>query len=281
MKSKISRSRRVSLGLIIILIVVVLIVVGAIGYYFYKEKDKVEVGLQEINLHLYNNEQVSVNKVLIRLYYYVPQDKENIIIDDWQKIFANSMLKIKEFFQLQFAYNMGLDYEIYPEIIYSDHDLNYFIDLLKEDYEKELAGPYTGSVLVEEIINNIRNKIAMDNEWDLLIKEIDDYYIINLFVLASDVTTLEGYNRQVPGLNDEENNSVVMSYIFTNDEFKDFHESIICHEVGHDLGIAEFYSFYDNKISSYGVMGGGVTRILQNNYLDNQIKEKMGLYEEN
>ena len=256
----------------IILIVIVLIAVGAIGYYFYKEKDKAEVELQEINLHLDNNEQVSINKVLIRLYYHVPQDKKNIIIDDWQQIFTNSMLKIKEFFQLQFAYNMELDYEIYPEIIYSDHDLNYFMDLLKEDYEKELTGPYTGSVLVEEIINDVR---------DLLAKEIDDYYIINLFVLASDVTTLEGYNRQVPGINDEENNSVVMSYIFTNDEFKDFHESIICHEVGHGLGIAEFYSFQDNRISSYGVMGGGITRILQNNYLDNQIKEKMGLYEEN
>lgn len=266
---------------LIILIVVVLIVVGAIGYYFYKEKDNVEVGLQEINLHLYDNEQVSINKVLIRLYYHVPQDKKNIIIDDWQKIFANSMLKIKEFFQLQFAYNMELDYEIYPEIIYSDHDLNYFIDLLKEDYEKELAEPYTGSALVEEIINDVKDKLAVNEKWDLSAKEVDGYYIVNLLVLAFDVTTLEGYNKQIPGLNDEENNSVVMSYIFTSDEFKDFHESIICHEIGHGLGIAEFYSFQDNKISSYGVMGGGITRMLQNNYLDNQIKEKMGLYEEN
>lgn len=233
---------------------------------------------EKIHLHLYDNEDIGLNQVLIRAYYYIAADGRDSVIDNWQKVFRGALARVSDFYQLQFAYNMDMDFKIYPQPLYSRHNADYFIDLIIQDYNKELVEPHSESITVQEVVKEIKDIIKDEGEWDLSVKTKDSFYVVNLFILALDVSALKTENEKILGLNDESNNSLTFSAIFTDEEFRDFYESIIGHEVGHALGIPEFYMYSSGSTKSYGIMGGGFTRRLQDNYLEHQIKEKMGWY---
>lgn len=219
---------------------------------------------ERANLYLYDNEEVSINQVFIRGYYFVPKDRGDFIINNWQKVFSRSLENVSAFFEFQFVDNMIMDFEIYPEIIYSDQTADYFEDLIKQDYSEEIKQPHSQSLTLEEINSEVQEKIN--------IKEKKDSYLINLFFLS-----LDKNENNMPGFNDEGNNCLVMADVFSEKEMINFHESIIAHEIVHSLGVPDFYSYTDDRIESYDLMGNGYFRRLENNYLDDEIKRKMSL----
>ena len=224
---------------------------------------------QEARLHLYDDEQVAINHVLIKAYYFVPQDRGNFIINDWQKVFSHSLAKISIFYELQFANNMAMDFEVYPEIIHSDQPVGYFENLIKQDYLIETAQAHAESLTLKEIVDEVQGKVNMKKE--------NNFYVINLFFLTLGNNYLQAENGRIFGLNDEKNNCLVVADAWADEELRDFYQSITAHEITHSLGVPDFYSYTDDQIESYGLMGAGFTRKLENNYLDQEIKKQMGL----
>lgn len=236
----------------------------------------VEQPLKEaVSLHLYNNEQVSINEVLIRVYYCVTEDGEGFVIEGWQGLISNTLGKINEFYELQFAFNMKMDFKIHPEVLTLSQDTNYFLDLIAKDYQQELLHPHSESQTLKEVINELEEKVSKKGDWGLSLKTINDAHVLNLFVLVFDVNTFKAQDVKVAGLNDESNNSLVFFVGFTDKDLKGFYGSVIAHEIGHALGIPEFYGYEGEGVQSYGLMGAGFKRKLEDNYLEHYIKEKM------
>jgi len=226
---------------------------------------------ETVKLHLYDNQEVSINQVLIRAYYFVPEDKGDFIMNDWQQLFSRSLENVSAFYQLQFAYNMEMDFEIYPEIIYSEQTADYFESLIKQDYSEELKQPHSPSLTLKEIVDELQEKIDLEEKQG-------DFYLINLFFLNLGRNSIEvKEEKEIYGLNDEKNNCLVIANAFSNEEIRSFYESIVAHEISHGLGVPEAYLYSSDKVDSYGLMGVGFTRRLENNYLDDEIKKEMGL----
>ena len=235
-----------------------------------------EPSKKNVSLHMYDNKQININNVLVRAYYCVPDGRDGFIINDWKQVFSNAMEKISNFYEFQFHYNMKMDYEIYPLTLSSKYKAEHFSDLVSDDFSEELAKPHSESKTIEEIIKEIDKEFAQEKKWDLSERKIGSSYVVNLFILESEIPAV-GTTTKVLGLNNEDNNSLVFSAIFTKDKFKNFYESVIAHEIGHSFGIPDFYSYSGNTIRSYGIMGSGFTRKLDANYLNCDLKEKMGL----
>ena len=230
---------------------------------------------EKVNLHLYGDEEININKVVIKIYYCLPKDGREFNIENWQKILNKTATDVSEFYQLQFNYNMKMDFEIYPQIIYLNNSADYFTELVVQDLIKELVEPHSESQSMDAILNDVEDRMKDNREWKLRDKEADGSYVVNLFVLGIDINALQANGVRILGLNNESNNSLVFSTGFTNNELKDFYESVVSHEIGHSLGMPKFYSYSDDSVKSSGVMGGGFTRKLKDNYLQSQIKEKM------
>lgn len=232
---------------------------------------------KEAELYRYDDERISLNKILVRAFYLVAQDKKDSIIPDWQKVLGVSLGKTCDFYELQFTFNMEMDFEIYPQVIYSKQKAEYFTDLIVQDYQREIVQPHSKSKTLEEVVKEAEEKIKDDGEWEVSLERIDDAYVVNLFVITLGTPVIRVEDGLVLGLDDETNNALVFSEALTDKDFKDFYDSVISHEIGHSLGIPEFYTYSGNEVRSYGVMGSGFSRKLQHNYLEYEIKEKMGL----
>jgi len=227
------------------------------------------------NIHLYDNESVSVNKVLTRVYYLIAKDKSDSEISNWEQIFEESLKRVSDFYELQFDFGMEIDFQIYEKLIFSEYETDFFSDLIANDLEQELEKPHSESETIKQIIQELENKIDEKDKWGLEIETENEAHIVNLFVLELGPNSFEIENKEILGLNDEKNNSLVLSFIFSDEKFKDFSESIIAHEIGHTFGMPDLYSYTGDEIKSAGLMGGGITRKIKSNYLEYQIKEKM------
>ncbi len=230
---------------------------------------------EAVSLYPYGNEQISINKVLVRIYYCQPQGGSGTIIEDWKGVLSNTVGEVSEFYRLQFNYNMEMNFEIYPQIVYLSHSSEYFAGLIIEDFIRELIEEHSECQSLRAISSGVENEIKDDKEWKLSDKRVDDFYVVNLFVLGLDINTLQTKGTKILGLNDESNNALVFSTGFINGELKDFYGSIVSHEIGHSLGVPRFYSYSGDAVKSSGIMGGGLTRKLRDNYLKYQIKEEM------
>ena len=229
---------------------------------------------RNVKIHLYSNKQVNINSVLVRVYYVVASDRKNSVIKNWQNVFGGALSDVCQFYELQFGGNMKMNFEIYPKIIYSQKSSDYFISLTARDYNEELLKPHSSSSLLEDIIEELNHDI-IERQWDLSKKRDDGTYIVNLIVLADGDNPMETKGGKILGLNDEGNNSLVFSAIFSDPKFSRYYKSVIAHEIGHGLGIPGFYTFYNDKVETSGVMGEGITRELRYNYLDSKIRREM------
>lgn len=228
----------------------------------------------EANVHYYDDTLTSIKDVLIRVYYVSTKDNE-LEFDNWKWISSTAMKKATVFFELQFGYDISMAFRVYPEEIPIQESSDYFVDLVKQDYLAEIAKEHSPSLVAEAVIDAVKQRVKAEETWDLALKRVNSAYVVNLFVLTLDIDDLKVKNLIVLGLNDESNNSVVFSTGFTKKEFKGFYESVVAHEIGHGLGIPRYYSYTSDEVQSSGMMGGGLTRHLKDNFLSQAIKDKM------
>lgn len=262
------------------ILLIVLAGVFSLGYFFRDSLvfavlgDIEEPQKAEANVHYFNDELTSIKDVLVRVYYVSTKDN-TLAFDDWKWISSTAMQKVSVFFELQFGYDMSMAFRVYPEEIFLQENSDYFVDLVKQDYTAETIKEHSPSLVAEAVVSAVKEKVRAEKVWDLTLKRVNNAYVVNLFVLTLDIDDLKVENMTVLGLNDESNNSVVFSTGFTKDVFKGFYESVVGHEIGHGLGIPRYYSYTSDEVQSSGMMGGGLTRHLKDNYLNQAIKDKM------
>ena len=231
---------------------------------------------KDLKIHSYGNPEESANQVLVRVYYCLLPDNKSLAAEDWKKTLSQTMAEVGEFYHLQFSNEMEVNFEIYPELIQMATSSSYFTQLLIDDFKKELAEPHSKSQTMKAVVSQVEDKIANETKWQLDQRRIDKAYVINLFVLGIDIKKLQEQGIVIGGLTDEDsNNSLVFASGFSDDEHKAYYGSVVAHEIGHSLRIPEFYSYTNNEIESAGIMGGGYSKPLKDNYLEIQIKEKM------
>ena len=258
----------------------IFLVIFFLGYFFLYSAFSIlgpakQFPKEKINLQLYGNERVNINNVLVKVYYCQPQDRSGFAVENWRETLTKTMAEVSEFYRLQFDYNMKMDFKIYSEVVSLNHSTDYFTGLVIQDLKNELAEPHSESQSLKILSSEIGNKMKNSEEWELGGKKTDGSYVMNLFVLELDINALQADGVKILGLNNESDSSLVFSTGFIDDEFKDFYGSVVGHEIGHGLGIPKFYSYSDDSVKSSGIIGGGLTRKLKNNYLTHQIKEKM------
>lgn len=236
-----------------------------------------QVFKKEMRLYCYNQEEEAINNVFLRIYYCLPSDDRDFSIENWQQVLSEAAKEVKDFYQLQFGYNMEMDFRIYPQVIYLNNKAQYFIDLVVQDFIEEMAIPHSESQSIKALMNEVSGKTNEQAEWTLAAEEIDGSYVVNLFVLGIDINALEVDSLKVLGLNNEKSSSLVFTTGFIADSFNDFYSSVAAHEIGHALGIPRLNIDPETKLELYTMMGGEPTRKLRDNYLKEDIRENMGM----
>lgn len=268
---------------IILYIFIVFVVLIGILVFSYIFKDNIVFTMMGENkepekaqtyIHLYGDESAKIDDVLVRVYYVETKDNENRI-EDWQQVFSLVMKKVTAFFELQFGYNMNMDFLIYPQVIYTEQSSNEIARLIENDYKEEIKNEHSESLSIKTIVEVTEQTVNNQGAWALSSKTIGNAYVVNLFIASVNFEDIGIENMQILGLNDESNNSLVFSSGFINENSADFYESVVSHEIGHGLGIPRFYSYTSDVVHSSGMMGGGLTRKIQDNYLNQKIKQKM------
>jgi len=266
--------------LYLVIFLIVLTGIFSFGYFFRNSLvfavlgDIEEPQKIQANVHYYGDELTSIKDVLVRVYYVSTKDNE-LAFDNWKWISSTAMKKVTVFFELQFGYDMSMAFRVYPQEIPLQESSDYFVDLVKQDYAAEIAKEHSPSLVAKAVVDAVKEKVKAEKVWDLTLKRVSNAYVVNLFVLTLDIDDLNVGGLTVLGLNDESNNSIVFSTGFTKKEFEGFYESVVGHEIGHGLGIPRHYSYTSDEVQTSGMMGGGLTRNLKDNYLNHAIKDKM------
>lgn len=224
--------------------------------------------------HYYKNKNISLEKVLARLFLFAPNDGDIGVQGDWRGELETVFNKIQNVHKEQFFNLSSIEYVIYPEIIQGRFSSEY--------YDKEMLKFTSGkdekqlNLIIDEINERIKNK-----ELDKINSNKYNYtYLVNqVFYFGGN--KFDDNNATVAGYTNEERNSN-SSLLFENAlKNQDIHTkaTIVYHEILHTFGIPEGYAYDDFTPFTDDIMGMGIVsnRPIEINYLSSEFKKEMGL----
>lgn len=242
-------------------IFLLLIAAVAAGSYFFFFGEKVmiiEKPASEKSVYYYNNPQISLAKIKIRAFYFVPKDKKEEIYPGWPSVLEKALDELVSFHRAVFRGLSQVSFDIFPEAVVGMQN-TFFYDTEKTDR----GNP--------EALRNIYGEIGkrlLDPSGDLFnedfVKNGKGERIVYCFVY------------QGVGAVGSENTMLVSLTYLTDENYKDVGTSVFYHEFAHTLGIPDHYDESGNP-DSFDIMGFGLKRPLTFNYLDREILKAMGL----
>lgn len=207
----------------------------------------------EWRLHYYEVEDFKINKVNLKIFYFVPKNRQADV--EWGKIIKKSVNEIKAFHLKEFKGAGILRYEIYPQIVYGLQNAEFY-----DGNNTSFGNPNALKNILKEI-----NERVFQNNGNLysesFTKKNNNEMTIKIFIYEG-VGAVGGHFTVL----------LAKDYLKT----KNFGSTVFYHELMHTFGVPDFYDYQTNVDFSDDIMGSGREKPISETYVRKDIKEKLG-----
>lgn len=243
--------------------------------------------VQSFAVHAYDKPEISLEKIKVKVFYFVPQDKVrgSRIVQNFpaEVAFFSETLRpqLEQFHGREWSNRSELQFAVYPNPIIGKQNADYYSkDFLSFQEEHPLGR------LHDEISERLLHPGG--DLYDAAFNQSDkNIYTIHLFIFDMPTPSkhIAGRSALVPGLTDDtEAASLVFSDIVDPGRGRvDYPNgtSIIYHELLHAMDVPEFYdadteNTFEKRTLRSDIMGSGADLPLSATYIGADIKEHMG-----
>lgn len=203
-------------------------------------------------IHFYNNPTKNLSKISLKVFYFVPSNRQNEISDEWFSIASEDLKEMQNFHSSQFSNYSILTYKIYPQPIIGLED-----NFLYDKNRTNGGNPHALTKITREIEARVLDPAGDLYNGDLAKTKPGVYEVLAIFYEGVGASGTEG--------------SLLLSRGYlTQEETKEYRSSVFYHEFLHTLGVPDFSESDD-------IMGKGRLKPLGATYISDEIKKKMGL----
>lgn len=246
----------------IIFIVAAVVIITIAGLlYFYQQDNRQPDVIAESNIHYYENPEISLKNVLLKVIYFVPKNRTESISAGWKEDIEESLKDLKEFHEFQFGNFSNLNFDVYPRPVISLED-SLFYDSEKTDRGNPNA--------LRAIDKEIEERMFAP-EGDLFGSDFSKSgggYTVNIYIY-------EGVGASAAR---EPNGAVILSVDYLRrKDLREAGTTIFYHEITHVFGMPDKYDYDSGAVYSNDIMGGGRRKPLKYTYIADETKKKMGL----
>lgn len=225
--------------------------------------------LTELSPYMYNNKNVSIKKIHITVFYFIPKDVKEYELSDWKEYAENHLKNLITFHTLQFQNTSEITYTFSPSYVIGEKD--------KVEYEGILGSyeDYDALIPIKEEIT----KRVLTKGGDLYIEKNNEKQkdIRNVFMVV-----FEGNGAAGNG-----DFALVSRKYLTDKEYVNTGSTFLAHEFYHTLGIPDNYQssiiVHEDKsqsktslVTKKDIMGQ-VNIPLTSTYLDIDTLKNMGI----
>lgn len=210
--------------------------------------------------HFYGQPGQSISRVKIVAFYFIPKNKQELLITNWQKVLTDNLTKLQKFHGLQLQGRSEIIYEIYPRpVVGLENNLFY------DTNDTQFGNPQALRSIAQEL-----GKRVFDRAGDL-------------YLLDFAKATAEGEYQSIVimyqgvGASGSDNTALISSTFLTKDEYKGYGASILAHEFYHTLGVPEGYEVPSSISFTSDVMGLGRLKPIDKTFLNQETIKQLGL----
>lgn len=258
------------------------VLIAAVGIYFWRSsRDADTVGRSLLNkaAHLYHNNEVSIEKIRLLVFYAVPKDRTDQIYGDWRGVVDKALVKILVFHQLQLRGRSEINYEVYSKPVVLENNSSFYdsnnngnaqaLKLIAEELEKRVFTKNSGQTgypvlgIIYEgpgAIGGVIEESNLGSEQEFAkLKNLPESVIFKVAVESADGFFLLSRNY------------------LSEEEYKFSGLSFLYHEFAHTLGIPDYYDLKTGFAFSNDIMGAGRNRYIDSNYLNENVLKELGI----
>lgn len=223
------------------------------------------------SIHHFEDAKIDLTHIIISVFYFVPQDREENIFGDWQSTIKKVMDETVAFHANQFKSQSELTYRLYPKPVIGQETVTSYA---QDDTPIE---PKSLGRIIKEL-----DRRVFQPSGDLFdpgySQSPNGSYIMKIIIYEADPPKFAQVSQtgEIGGYSDQ-NTTLVARKILTDLPNQPYGPSIVYHEIGHMIGLPESYDYQSNQPSTNDIMGSGRSRPIQNNYLNPEVLKKMGV----
>jgi len=209
--------------------------------------------------HFYRNPKISIAKVDILAFYFVPKNRVDSSLKNWQEILERNLKKLREFHSLQLQEKSRLVYRLYPKLVIGKEDnFAYDTDITQHGNPEGLRR------VARELDARVFEKSGDIYDAGLIKTDSDSYQVL--------VIMYEGV-----GASGSDNVTFISSKFLTNEDYSDVSSSLFAHEFYHTLGLPDGYDLDSGIPITRDLMGSGRNKPLEKTYLESEFLKELGL----
>lgn len=208
--------------------------------------------------YIYNNPGQLIEDIEITALYFIPKNKTGQQIGDWKEILEENLKKLQEFHDLQFQGRSEISYKILDEPVAGN----------KNNLEYDTNSTQHGNP------EGLRRITAELEERGITKQQIPQGppSVTNGAVYGVVLILYEGV-----GASGSDNVALVSRTFYTDPQYQSVRGTILAHEFYHTLGLPDAYEIPTAVPTSLDIMGLGLSRPLEKNYISRKFLKGMGI----
>ena len=247
----------------------------------------------ESKIHAFHNPDSNLEKIRIRAFYVVPQNKTADAVSNWKEFLETSLAKAAEFHKIQFREKSALNYDIYPEpVILEKNNIFYDTkttkygnpkaligianelekrvfrkdgDLYNENFSQRSASEYPVLGIIYEGVG-AAGGVIYESELESTVEIAKKLGLPESVIYKVDVESADGF--------------FILSRTFLTDaEYRFNGVTNFYHEFAHTFGLPDGYDLETGVSSTFDIMGEGRKKPIEIMYLDRKFTRALGLVE--
>lgn len=204
--------------------------------------------------HFYDNPEQSIANIKLRVFYFVPQDKQDQISPDWRASIVPQLNLLNSFHQRQTQGKSNISNFVQPEPIIG----------LKASLDYDTINTNGGN---PEGLRRVAQELIARRYIPARLNETSSQEYLSYLIVYEGV-----------GATASENVAFINHAFLNTQEFQEsYGASFLAHEFYHTLGVPDAFTVPDDIPLAHDLMGVGRYRPLEQTYLNDEVLVRLGL----